>query len=185
MNAMPVKARETPEAESGDPPHDGFVALDACHRRMLEVAGELEALVAAVQDGGADAPGLRERAAAVANFYATTARTHHEDEERHLFAPLLASADPDLVQAVRCLQQDHGWLEENWRELEPHVQAIAHGYGNCDIDTLREGVLILVALQRAHIALEESLVYPEARARLPAEALRTMGRETTARQASE
>lgn len=180
MNAMPVVSTEPTDPASGDSRHDGFIALDACHQRLLAVAGELEALVASL-DAGGPCPLSRAKAAAIVEFYATTARQHHEDEERHVFPTLLASADPDLVQAVQCLQQDHGWLEEDWRELEPHVQAIALGYGNCDLDILRQGVAIVVALQRDHIALEESLVYPEARARLDAAGRRAMGREMAAR----
>ena len=63
------------------------------------------------------------------------------------------------------LQQDHGWLEEDWLELEPQLEAVANGYSWYDIDTLRAALPIFEQLYRDHIALEESLIYPEARRR--------------------
>ena len=180
MTAMPVAPPEIawPTLIAGR--DDGFVVLDACHRRTLEVVGALEDLVARL-DREEASPALRASAALIAEFLSTTARAHHEDEERHVFPALLGSADAELVQAVQRLQQDHGWLEEDWLELEPHVQAIATGYGTCDLDTLRQGVAVLAALYRDHIALEEALVYPQARAQLGTAGQRAMGREMALR----
>lgn len=158
----------------------GFAALDECHRRVLARLDELSGLVAAVEAGESN-PAMRTLAASIAQFLGNDARRHHEDEERHVFPPLLASGNADLVQAVLRLQQDHCWIEEDWFELESHVQAIATGYGTCDIDTLREGTAILAALYKEHIALEESMVYPEAHARIGAAGLDAMAREMIAR----
>jgi hemerythrin-like domain-containing protein len=179
-NAMPVAPKGNLWPEPGAARRDGFVALDACHRRMLAVSDALQQLAEQVDrdDAGAD---QRATAAAIADFYATTVRQHHEDEERHVFPPLLGSADAEVVQAVLRLQQDHGWLEEDWLELEPHLQALATGYGCCDMDTLRSGAEVFTALLRDHIALEEALIYPEARAQLGEAGRRAMGREMAAR----
>lgn len=162
----------------------GFAVLDECHRRVLARLEELSGLVAAVQAGDIN-PALRTLAASIAQFFGNEARRHHEDEERHVFAPLLAGGNADLVKTVLRLQLDHSWIEEDWFELEPHVQAIATGYGTCDIDTLREGTAILAALYKEHIALEESIVYPEARARIGAAGLDAMAREMIARRRAE
>jgi len=174
------------EASTARPPAapDGFEALDACHREMLAKVDELCALVNRLEHQGVDAA-ARESAGAIARFFTTTAREHHEDEERHVFPPLAESADPAVVQAVLRLQQDHGWLEEDWLELSPHVQAVAWGYGGYDIDTLREGSAVFAALLRDHIALEESFIYPQARGRMPPEGRREMGREMAARHRAE
>jgi hemerythrin-like domain-containing protein len=158
----------------------GFATLDACHRRALARVAELGALVAAIEAGEITSA-MRASAAAIAQFLGTEARRHHEDEERHIFPPLLAGGDARLVQTVLRLQQDHGWLEEDWLELEPHVQAIATGYGTCDVDTLREGTSILAALYEEHIALEESIAYPEARKRIRQAGLDGMAREMLGR----
>jgi hemerythrin-like domain-containing protein len=159
---------------------DGFEALDACHREMLVKADQLCALVEHLEQQGLD-PGARASAADIARFFATTAREHHEDEERHVFPPLAQSHDPEVVQAVLRLQQDHGWLEEDWFELSPHVQAVAWGYNGYDLDVLREGSAIYAALLRDHVALEESFIYPQARAAIPPSQRRDMGREMAAR----
>jgi hemerythrin-like domain-containing protein len=180
MNAMPADSKARSVARSRAAKRDGFVALDACHKQMLEACARLEDLVATIDRSGVTPP-ERAAASALAEFYSATARPHHEDEERHVFPPLLASPDAALVQVVLRLQQDHGWLEEDWMELEPHVQAIATGYGNCDMDLLRQGVEVFAALYRDHIALEESIAYPQARAGIGAAARREMGREMAAR----
>ena len=158
----------------------GFAALDECHRRVLARIEELSGLVAAVEAGEIN-PAMRTLAASIAQFLGNDARRHHEDEERHVFPPLLAGGNADLVETVLRLRQDHSWIEEDWFELESHVQAIATGYGTYDIDTLREGTAILAALYNEHIALEESIVYPEARARIGAAGLDAMAREMMAR----
>ncbi len=162
----------------------GFAALDACHRLVLDRVADLSALAAAIE-GGDITPAMRASAAAIAQFLGGDARRHHEDEELHVFPPLLASGDAGLVQNVLRLQQDHGWLEQDWLELAPHVQALATGYGTCDADVLREGTAILVDLYREHIALEESIVYPAARARIGAADQDEMTREMIGRRRAE
>lgn len=180
MNAQPVSPVDALAATQHNKRNDGFVALDECHRQTLEAVAALEALAVAIE-GNEDTPALRKLAAQIAAFLSSTARTHHEDEERHVFPALRGSADPEIVHAVLRLTQDHGWLEEDWLQLEPHVQAFALGYGSCDLATLTFGVPIFAALYRDHIELEESLIYPEARAQMDSGARREMGREMAAR----
>lgn len=158
---------------------DGFVAFDACHRRMLATVGRLEALVARLAAGELGA-GDRAEVAAAAAFLAAEVPDHHRDEERLVFPPLAASGDAEIVQAVLRLRQDHGWLEEDWRELAPQLQALAAGYGGWDPDALRSGIALYAALLRDHIALEEALIYPQARAWLGEEGRRAIGRELAA-----
>jgi hemerythrin-like domain-containing protein len=159
---------------------DGFEVLDACHRETLLMLRKLGGLVAGLEDGDADAA-ARATAAEVVSFFSTTAREHHEDEERHVFPKLLASGDAEIVQAVLRLQQDHHWMDVDWRELAPLLGAVAAGQVGYDAGILRESVEIFTVLSYDHIALEESCVYPEARARLRAGELREMGREMAER----
>lgn len=146
---------------------DGFEVLDACHRQTVLMLDQLTLLLARLQVDGADAQ-ARAMAGAIVGFFSTTSRQHHEDEERHLFPKMLASTDPDTVQAVLRLQQDHRWLEQDWSELSAQIDAVANGQSWYDIDTLREGVEIFSALSHEHVALEESCIYPQARAQLGA-----------------
>jgi hemerythrin-like domain-containing protein len=160
---------------------DGFEVLDACHRQMLGVLDTLSALVKHLDEHGDDEQ-ARAMAAEVVKFFSTTARQHHEDEERHIFPKVvLSSPDPELVQTVLRLQQDHRWLEEDWMELSAHLQALAAGQSWWDLALLREGVEIFVALSHDHMALEESCIYPEARARMQTTERGEMGREMAAR----
>ena len=180
MRATPSPADAPGAAVAGS----GFAALDACHRKTLALLDELAALVAKLELDGLD-PTSCASAAKIAAFFSTAAREHHEDEERHVFPALLESARPEIVQAVLRLQQDHDWLEEAWFDLAPHVMAVAAGRDGYDIDVLRDGVPVLAALYLDHIELEESFIYPEARACMPAQARRQMGREMAARHRAE
>lgn len=159
---------------------DGFDVLDACHRQTLHTLDMLAELVQQLINGAADTR-ARTLAAEVFHFFSTTARQHHEDEERHVFPKLATSDDPKIVHAVLRLSQDHNWLEEDWMELSAQIDAVACGLSWYDLDTLREGAEVFAALSRDHIALEESLIYPQARARLGAGERREMGREMAKR----
>jgi hemerythrin-like domain-containing protein len=154
---------------------DGFAALDACHRQMLAMLDTLAALVTHLEEHGDDEH-VRAMAEQVVRFFSTTARRHHEDEERHIFPRVVMSSDPEVVHTVLRLQQDHRWLEEDWMELSAHLQALAAGQAWWDLALLREGCDIFIALSREHIALEEACIYPEARERMPPAERRDMGR---------
>jgi hemerythrin-like domain-containing protein len=160
---------------------DGFAELDECHRQTLAVLDRLEALIAGLQGGASADAQARASAAEVVRHFSTTVRQHHDDEERHVFPKLALNADPVLVQTVLRLQQDHDWLEEDWMEISPHLDAIASGQSWYDLDVLGEGAAVFAALSRDHIALEESLLYPEVKSRLRPGDRREMGREMAAR----
>jgi iron-sulfur cluster repair protein YtfE (RIC family) len=183
MNAMRAKPVAS-TAPSRIGVAGGFTALDACHRQTFSMLDELSALVTRLEHEGPDAE-TRVRAAKIAAFFSTTAREHHEDEERHIFPALVKGAKPEIVQAVVRLQQDHDWIEEGWFELAPHVAAIAAGRHSYDLETMRESIAVLAALYHDHIELEESFIYPEARARMPSDGQREMGREMAARHHAE
>lgn len=141
-----------------------MAALDHTHRRMLEVLNELRSLVVQLEADGVDTAS-RASAAAICNFFADNARAHHAEEERLIFPGLLRDGDAALVQDVLRLQQDHGWLEEDWLELEPQLEAVSKGYSWYDIDLLRQAADVFATLYSDHIALEESRIYPEVRRR--------------------
>ena len=159
---------------------DGFEILDECHRQTLAALHTLGELVARLAFEG-DSERVRAMAAQVVKFFSTTAREHHEDEERHVFPKALASGDDYVVQAVLRLQQDHSWLEEDWLQLSAHLNALAAGQSLWDLDFLREATEVFTALSHDHMALEESCAYPQARARLLAGERHEMGREMAAR----
>ena len=98
-------------------------------------------------------------------FFSGTSRQHHAEEERSVFPPLLSSGNTELANAVRTLQQDHGWIEENWIELAPRLRAIALGNGWTDPTEFQNYVEVFTELMDGHIALEETLIYPESKDR--------------------
>ncbi len=170
-----VKNRPT---RSPAPPLPAFEALDRTHAEVLEQLRRLETLLVHLEANGMDADAQR-LAREISGFFNTHARQHHADEERVVFPGLLASGDAELVQHVRRLQQDHGWLEEDWLELAPQLEAIGQGYNWYDLAMLRHALPVFTALYVDHIGLEESLIYPEAKRRQAAlsagEAARAIG----------
>lgn len=162
-NTMSVNTSQgNPMSAIQEPP--GFEALDACHRQIQLHLADLTALALHVQSSGADAD-VEKRAGVIERFFSDTSRQHHAEEERAVFPPLLASSDADLVTAVKVLQQDHGWIEENWIELAPQLRALATGGHWVDPAEFQHAVDVFVGLCTGHIALEESLIYPESKAR--------------------
>lgn len=140
-----------------------FEALDACHRQILTHLQALSKLAQRIETAGVDAD-VQHQARAIETFFSDTSRDHHVQEEKSVFPALLASGDPALTAAVRSLQQDHGWIEENWIELAPQLSAIASGNNWPDAAEFQHGVQVFVELCTGHIALEETVVYPESRA---------------------
>ncbi len=141
-----------------------FEALDECHRQIQQHLVQLAAVARHVLDHGVD-ESVRTRAQSVEAFFSGTSRQHHAEEEAKVFPVLLASGNAELANAVRSLQQDHGWIEENWIELAPRLRAVASGNGWIDEMELLSYVDVFLELMTGHIALEESLIYPESKAR--------------------
>ncbi len=141
-----------------------FEALDACHQQIHAHLTELAALAQHVEANGVDVA-AQHQAAAIEAFFSGTSRDHHAEEEKNVFPPLLASGNAELVAAVRSLQQDHGWIEENWIEIAPRLRAMATGSNWVDPAEFQQYAEVFLALCHGHIALEESLIYPESKAR--------------------
>lgn len=141
---------------------DGFAALDRTHREVIVVLGQLSQLLDHVDDHGPDAS-ARRIAADIRAFFEQKAVPHHAEEERLVFPALLVAGDAELVHHVKRLQQDHGWLQEDWLALAPQLEAIERGYNWYDLAMLRRALPVFEALYLEHIALEETVVYPAAK----------------------
>jgi hemerythrin-like domain-containing protein len=141
---------------------DKFKALDACHQQIHDHLSELAELMERMETSS-DSAHCRQKAKTIEAFFSETSRAHHAEEERNIFPNLLLSDKPELVQAVRTLQQDHGWIEQNWLELAPMLRAIAQGEDWVDTAELKHNAEVFLALCHDHIVLEETLIYPEAK----------------------
>lgn len=145
------------------PEANHFDALDECHRQIQAHLDRLTLLMDHIDAKGVDAAAQKE-SKEIEHFFSATARKHHADEEKGVFPPLLESGNAELVHAVKTLQQDHAWIEENWIALSPMLSAVAAG-SNVDEAEFRHYVEVFLELSNGHIALEESMIYPESKAR--------------------
>lgn len=157
-----------------------FDVLDSCHQQVVVTLQKLDTLLDHIEAHGVDGK-AQTWARDIFVFFMNTAREHHQDEERHVFPTMLNSGDAALVDAAMRLQQDHGWIEEDWLELAPQIESIAAGYNWFNLEQLRLAVPVFRSLYQDHIALEETLAYPEAKARIAAWDLQGMGREMASR----
>ncbi|TCP08808.1 hemerythrin domain-containing protein [Caldimonas thermodepolymerans] len=157
-----------------------FEMLAACHDRVRRSLRRLTLLVPHLQAHGNDAP-ARQAAADVLRYFDLAAPHHHEDEERHVFPPLLACGPAAVQAAVRQLQQEHREMARAWAALRPGLQRLADG----EADTLDEAdagrIQRFVALYEAHLRLEDEQVYPVARQQIDAAALPAIGAEMARR----
>ena len=159
-----MKARTTPTAAE-------LAQLDAYHAQVHGHLDRLAVLATRVENGQLDAETSAE-ACAVEAFFSGSMRDHHRVEESGVFPVLLASDDVELVNVVRTLQQDHGWMEQNWIELAPQLRAIAQGNGWIDPAEFMHGAEVFLELSYGHAALEEAVVTPRAHAAQDADATR-------------
>ena len=159
MTAAALPGFDTPAVGFEQP----FEMLAACHDRVRRSLVLLQRLIEHIDATGHDAQS-RSAAADVLRYFDLAAPQHHLDEEEKVFPPLLVGGDAELVAAVRRLQQDHGWIEEDWLELAPQLRAIASGNSWVDPAEFQHDVEVFLDLCRGHIALEETLIYPQSKA---------------------
>jgi hemerythrin-like domain-containing protein len=155
-------ARATRPARPERPEAQGFDALDQAHRAAQVMLGRFNELVSRLDDQGLDVDASA-LAAEVLGYFEGPGATHHADEERLVFPELESLEDAELSAHVRRLQQDHHWIDADWRELAPHVRAVAEGYNGYELPLLQAALPVFEALLLDHMALEERVVYPAAR----------------------
>lgn len=158
--------------------------LTACHERVYRMLRLLDRLQAHLAEVGCDHQAA-EAARDVMRYFDQAAPLHHEDEERHVFPPLLAQGDERVCTAVRRLQADHRSMESRW----PAVRALLYSVAQADgcaawagwDAAARETLTNFRDLYTAHIPLEESLAYPAAQNLLDQGAVQAMSADMQAR----
>lgn len=157
-----------------------FEMLEACHERVQRMLALLRNLCDYLHRHPCD-DSARQAARDVLRYFDMTAPLHHEDEELHVFPALLARGVPATVALVQQLQQEHCTLAADWAWLRGPLQALAtgeaQGFGAQDEQAFRD----FTALYARHIAQEEQIAYPQARALLPAPIQAAMGMEMAGR----
>ena len=169
-----VPGFETPGAGCEAP----FEILSACHERvdrMLTLLAKLQRHLA--HTGCDEAASLAARD--VMRYFDLAAPLHHQDEERHVFPALAASADPALQSLVERLLQDHRAMEAAWPAARQVLQQVAEGppgpFGPAALPAAYAAQLAAFAgLYQAHMQAEDEQAYPAAQQALSAQAQQAM-----------
>ena len=158
-----------------------YEMLTACHERVQRTLDLLGRLIRHVEKNGHDAQS-RSAAADVLRYFDLAAPLHHQDEELHVFPPLLAGEDAALQAVVHRLQGDHREMEALWAALRPALQGWCEtdASGPAEAPWLQQAARF-VALYVAHLPVEETLVFPAAQAGRSRAQQVAMGAEMKAR----
>ena len=143
-------------------PLEMFEFLDDTHRAIQDQLQALRTLLLS-PDVSNLSKAQKAELQAIYTFFAEDAHQHHLDEEKHVFPALLNSQQADLTHLAKVLRQDHGWLEENWIELAPQLQALVHANAWVDPVELQHAFDVFEALYAEHMTLEESIAFPKAK----------------------
>ena len=153
-----------------------FEMLRACHERVQRTLSLQERLCRYLLDTGCDASAMA-AARDVLRYFDIAAPLHHEDEEKHVFPLLQGSSDAALRDAVARLHGEHQAMAARWQEARAALEALAEGRITAFSDVQQAALAAFAAGYAEHIRIEETLVYPAARAMLDASALQAMGAE--------
>ncbi|MDR7305989.1 hemerythrin domain-containing protein [Rhodoferax saidenbachensis] len=175
---LPLIAHPAPQAGFEAP----FEMLAACHERVHRSLALLQRLQQHLVDMGCD-DNARQAARDVLRYFDIAAPLHHQDEELHVFPPLLLGADVALRAQVRQLMQDHRDMEAAWAAARQVLLAIAgHNAGPLALTPAQTAALDqFAALYGQHMVHEDGLVYPAAQAVLSVPALQAMAQDMMAR----
>ncbi|MGC1174757.1 hemerythrin domain-containing protein [Polaromonas sp.] len=153
-----------------------FDMLAACHERVERMLALLARLQQHLLAHGRDDP-ARQAARDVMRYFDLAAPLHHQDEELHVFPPLLAGPDTGLRSLVERLVQDHRAMERTWPGAHRVLHEIAEGpvAGWTALTAAQTAALDRFAgLYERHLADEDRLAYPAAQALLTPQALQAM-----------
>lgn len=164
-----------------------FEMLAACHERVQRSLALMQRLADHLVQRGWDGQAVS-AASDVMRYFDLAAPHHHQDEELHVFPPLLAQGDAALCAAVQRLQQDHAAMSADW----PAARAVLHRVVAHEpaapwvplTDPEHAHLARFAGHYAQHIALEDGVVYPAAQALLPPEVLAAMGHEMQARRSA-
>jgi hemerythrin-like domain-containing protein len=158
-----------------------FDMLDACHDRVRRSLDLLQRLRAHLRAQGRD-DDARQAARDVLRYFDIAAPLHHQDEELHIFPPLLAqSAHEPLADLVRQMQREHLRMAECWARARQPLEQLAQG-ALCAFAPAHEAALEDFArCYDGHLRHEDEAIYPAARAVLSARQQQAMGHEMAAR----
>lgn len=158
--------------------------LHACHGRLLAQLDTLERLVGHLQRTGADAAAAQ-AATAISRYFDLAAPHHHADEEEDLLPamqPLIAADErAAFVQLAARISSEHRLLEMQWSALRIKLDEVVAGSASLG----RTAVDAFCDLYRAHLELEESVLFPWAVRLLSDEVWACLGTRMAGRRGAE
>lgn len=161
VSGVPLPGHSAPAVGVESP----FEMLEACHQRVERSLKLLQRLLRYLHDKGHD-ESARSAARDVLRYFDVAAPLHHQDEELHVFPPLLAGADLSVRMVVQKLMQDHQHMETAWQQARLVLCRVADTPVGAWVPLQPAQVRLLqhfAGLYDQHIADEEGLVYPAAR----------------------
>ena len=159
---------------------DAVALLLGCHQRIRHFTG-VAAKLAHAQ--GATPDEIATAAAGVHRYYSVSLPLHEADEEKTLQPRLAAVADDRVNHALLAMGDQHQAIEELMERLLPLLVMVknnpdtlhAAGGEMCSITRALEDMF------RAHLQMEEEVIFPAIRNLLPESARQEMLREMQAR----
>ncbi|MEO5606294.1 MAG: hemerythrin domain-containing protein [Polaromonas sp.] len=156
-----------------------FEMLATCHDRVERMLALQARLCQHLLAKGCDDQ-ARQAARDVMRYFDIAAPLHHQDEELHVFPPLLAGLDATLRERVQRLMQDHRQMETAWANARRTLAAVADGAteGWTPLEPAQLDALAQFAgLYRRHLDDENTFVYPAAQAALSPAAVQAMSED--------
>ncbi len=160
-----------------------FEMLSACHERVERSLALMTRLQQHILSHGQD-DSARQAARDVMRYFDLAAPLHHQDEELHVFPPLLTGNDPRIRETVQRLMADHRQMEAAWSTARLALAGVVESSPQSWSPLTPEQTKALAkfaALYGRHIEDEEHLVYPAAQAGLSTAALQAMSEDMMAR----
>ncbi len=156
-----------------------FELLQACHDRVHRSLDLLERLKSHVGKNGCDGE-AKSAASDILRYFDIAAPLHHQDEELHVFPPILLSGDIKLRLLVAKLMAQHIQMQARWQLAREILQRIVCSnqpeqfvLGSQDTQVLAD----FASLYTTHMSDEELHVYPKAQALKKGTDLQEMSRE--------
>lgn len=152
-----------------------FEMLGACHERVERMLRLLGKICEHAATHGADEQG-RQAARDVMRYFDQAGPLHHQDEELHVFPPLLAQRDPAVVAVVIQLKQDHREMEAQWALVRAGLLGLVNsgdGWPGFSAED-QQRFDAYDALYRRHLLDEDGVAYPAARSIIRGESLQAM-----------
>ncbi|HEY9097055.1 MAG TPA: hemerythrin domain-containing protein [Hydrogenophaga sp.] len=161
-----------------------FDMLNACHERVERMLRLIIRLQEHLHTNGLDDQ-VRQAARDVMRYFDIAAPLHHQDEERHVFPPLMCGADAEVKALVLRLIQDHRQMEVAWQGARAVLLSLAEDDARVPFVGLsvwqKVALNDFARLYRQHLDDEERVAYPVARDLLTPGALTAMSEDMMAR----